>query len=91
MSLSTTSKHLLSTFRDGNSIIFVGSLFQPLTTLSEKKYFLISNLNLPWHNLRPFPPVLLLVTWADPHLSTASFQTVVEATAFLATSFFPSK
>ncbi|KFQ72252.1 Leucine-rich repeat and IQ domain-containing protein 1, partial [Phaethon lepturus] len=28
-----------------------------------KKFFLISNLNLPWRNLRPFPLVLSLVTW----------------------------
>jgi len=27
-----------------------------------KKFSLISNLNLPWHNLRPFPLVLSLVT-----------------------------
>lgn len=26
-----------------------------LTTRSEKKYFLISNQNLPWHNSRPLP------------------------------------
>jgi len=29
-----------------------------LTTLLERKFFLISNLNLPWCNLRPFPLVL---------------------------------
>ena len=34
-----------------------------MTTLSEKKLFLKSNLNLPWCNLRPFPLVLLLDTW----------------------------
>ncbi|KFW84624.1 Transmembrane protein 135 [Manacus vitellinus] len=30
------------------------NLFQCLTILSVKKFFLISNLNLPWHSLRPF-------------------------------------
>jgi len=33
--------------RDGDSTISLGSLVQCLTTLSVKKFFLISNLNLP--------------------------------------------
>lgn len=37
-------------------------LFWCLMTLLEKKYFLISNLNIPRRNLRPFPLILLLVT-----------------------------
>jgi len=37
------------------------SLFQHIATPMEKKCFVISNLNLPWHNLRPFPLVLLLL------------------------------
>jgi len=37
--------------------------FQLLTTLLENKFFLISNLNLSWHNFRAFPLVLLLVIW----------------------------
>ncbi|KAK4832220.1 hypothetical protein QYF61_021067, partial [Mycteria americana] len=63
MSLSTTSTRLLNTSRDGNSTTSLGSLFQCLTTLSVNKFFLISNLNPPWCNLRPFPLVLSLVTW----------------------------
>jgi len=39
-----TSPHLLGTSRDGDSTISPGSLCQCLTTLSEKKLFLISNL-----------------------------------------------
>ncbi|KAK4823924.1 hypothetical protein QYF61_008310 [Mycteria americana] len=76
MSLSTSSKRLLNTSRDGDSTTSLGSLFQCLITLSVKKNFLISSLNLPWRNLRPFPLVLSLVTWeeTDPHLTTASFQ-----------------
>jgi len=35
------------------------------TALSEKKFFVISNLSLPWHNLWTFPLVLLLVTFQD--------------------------
>jgi len=58
-SLSATSTWLLHTSR--NSTTSLGSLCHCLTALSEKKYFLISNLNLPWHNLRPLPLVLSLV------------------------------
>ncbi|KAK4819628.1 hypothetical protein QYF61_008848 [Mycteria americana] len=61
MSLSTSSKRLLNTSRDGDSTTSLGSLFQCLITLSVKKNFLISSLNLPWCNLRPFPLVLSLV------------------------------
>jgi len=49
MFLSTTSKHFSSTSRDGDSTASLDSLFQHLTTLLEKKYFLTSNLNLPRH------------------------------------------
>ena len=41
---------------------FHGQPVPILTTLLVKKCFLTSNLNLPWHNLRPFPPVLW---WLD--------------------------
>ncbi|KAK4823949.1 hypothetical protein QYF61_008335 [Mycteria americana] len=61
MSLSTSSKRPLNTSRDGDSTTSLGSLFQCLITLSVKKNFLISSLNLPWRNLRPFPLVLSLV------------------------------
>ena len=62
MSLSTTSRRLLNTARDGDPTTSLGSPFQCLTTLSVKKSFLIANLNLPLHNLRPFPLVLSPVT-----------------------------
>ena len=52
----------LNTSRDGDSTTSLGSLFQCLTTLSVKKFFLIYSLNLPWRNLRLLPLVLLLVT-----------------------------
>ena len=55
MTLSTTSKWFLKTSRDGDSTTSLGSLFQCLATLSVKKFFLITNLNLPLCNLRPFP------------------------------------
>uniref|UniRef100_A0A8V0XGV5 EH domain-containing protein n=1 Tax=Gallus gallus TaxID=9031 RepID=A0A8V0XGV5_CHICK len=49
--------HFKHTSRDGDSTTSLGSLFQCLTTLSVKKFFLIFKLNLPWCNLRPFPLV----------------------------------
>ena len=61
MSLSTTSKCLLNASKSSDSTTSLGSLFQHLTTLVEKKFFLISKLKLPWHSLRPFNQVLSLV------------------------------
>jgi len=60
MSLSTTSKCSLTTSRVSGSTF--GSSIQRLTTVSDK-LFHMSNLNLPWHNMRPFLLVLSLVTW----------------------------
>ena len=62
MSPSTTSTWLLNASRDGDPTASLGSLFQCLITLSVKKFFLISSLNLPWRNLRQFPLTLSLVT-----------------------------
>ena len=68
-----------NTSRDRDSTTPLGSRFQCLTTLSVEKFFLISNLNLPWHNLKPLPLILSLVTWEkDTHLTTTSFQAVGE-------------
>ena len=47
MSLSTKSTLFLNTSRDGGSTMSVDSLFQYLTTLAKKKFFLKSKLNLP--------------------------------------------
>ena len=49
MYLSTTFKCFLNTSRVSDSTASLGSLFQCLTTLSEKKHFLTFNLNLLWH------------------------------------------
>ena len=38
-----------------------GQLCHCLTSLSEEKFFLISNWNLPWSNLRSFPLILSLL------------------------------
>lgn len=51
----------LNTSKDRGSTS-LGALFQRLPTLSAEKFFLISNLNLPWGNLRPFPCVLSVIT-----------------------------
>ncbi|KAK4819936.1 hypothetical protein QYF61_015557 [Mycteria americana] len=55
--------------RDGDSTPSLGSLFQCLTTLSVKKNFLISSLNLPWRNLRPFLLVLSLAVVESDEVS----------------------
>ena len=57
MFLGTTPPHFLSTSRNGDSTTSLGSLCQCTTTLREK-FFLTSKLNLPCHNLRPFPLIL---------------------------------
>ena len=49
----------LNTSRDGDSTTSLGSSLQCLTTLSVNKFFLTSNLNLPWRHLRPFPLIFL--------------------------------
>ena len=63
MSLNPTSTRLLDTSRDGDSTTSLGSLFQCSTTLSAKKFFIISSLKLPWHNLRLFPLVMVTRGW----------------------------
>lgn len=61
MPLGTTSTYFMDTSRDSDSTTFLGSPFQWLKTLSENKFFQISNLNLPWYNLRPLPHVPALM------------------------------
>jgi len=80
MSLSATSTCLLNISRGCDSTTSLGSLSQCLTTLSVKKFFLISNLNLPWCNLRPLPLSCYLEKETDSHLpTTSSFWVVVES------------
>ena len=82
MSLSTMSTHLLNTSRDGDSATFLGSLFQCLTTLPVKKFFLISNLNLTWVQLEAVSSCRItcyLKEETNTHLAAASFQVVVES------------
>jgi len=77
MSLSATSTHALNTSRDGDSTTSLGSLFQYLTAISEKKCFQISKLNLPWHILKPFLLFLSLIIWEKrptPTLPQPSFR-----------------
>ena len=82
MSLITTSTCVLNISGDGDSTTSLGRMFQCLTTLSQNKFILISNLNLSWCNFRPYPLFLPLVTWEgkefDCHIATISFQEIVE-------------
>ncbi|KAJ7415365.1 hypothetical protein WISP_78556 [Willisornis vidua] len=76
------SHSLLNTSRDGVFTASLGILFQYLTTLSMTNFFLISNVHLSWHNLRPIPLVLLLVCLGEEsslHLAITSFQGLVES------------
>jgi len=57
-----TSSLTFNACRDGASTASLGNLFQCITTLCVKNFFLISNLNLPCLSLRPFPLVLSLST-----------------------------
>ena len=78
MSWSTTSTYFLNTSREGDSTTSLGNLFQCLITLSVQKFFLISNLNLPWCNLRPLPLIAsYLGEETNTHLTTPSCQVVV--------------
>lgn len=84
MSPRATSTHLLNISTDGDSTTSLGSLFQCLIPLSEKKYILISDLNLPCCNLRPTsrPITCYLAEETDPHFATTSFQILVENNEF---------
>ena len=62
--------------------------------VSEKKRFLISNLNLPWYNLRTFPLIFSLVTQEKRltlHLATISFQAVESSEVFSKPLLLPIK
>jgi len=81
MSPSATSTRFSNPSRDGDSTTALGSLVQCLTTLAVKTLFLISSLNLPWHNLRHR---LSFYRWLpgsrdQPPLTTPSFQGAVES------------
>jgi len=60
MLLKALSNLALKTFREGASTTSLGNLFQCLTTLTEKNFFLISNLNLLSFSLKLLPLVLSL-------------------------------
>lgn len=54
-----TSMCFLNSSRDSDFVTSLGNLFQYLIILSVNKFFLVSNLDLPWCNRRPFPSVVL--------------------------------
>ena len=74
MSLSVTSVCFLNTSRNGDFTASLDSPSQSFTTLFVKKFFLISNLNLPWCNLRPFCLVISLAM-RQKILTPSSLQT----------------
>ena len=82
--LSAVSPCSLNTSSDGDPTTSLGSLCQCLTTHSDKKCFLISNLNHLGHNIRPFLSSYHchLGEEADPHLTTISFQGVMDSAAW---------
>lgn len=55
-----TTACLLNTSRKGDSIIPLGSPFQYFATLSKKRFFLMSNLNLHGCDLGQFPCIISL-------------------------------
>ena len=63
--LRALSSLTLNVSKDGAPTTSLGNLFQCLITLTVK-YFLISNLNLPSSNLKPFPLVLSQPTLLKP-------------------------
>lgn len=65
MPLSGTSTNLFNTSSNGDSTTSLSSLFQFLTTLSMKKFFLISSLNISWCNLKEFSYVLSFFTLSE--------------------------
>jgi len=58
--LKVPSNLALNNSGEGAAAIFLGNLFQCLTTLRVKKFFLLSNLNLPSFRLKLLPLVLPL-------------------------------
>ena len=69
-----------NTSRDGDSTTSLGSLFQCLTTLSLKNFFLISNLNLTQlEAIASCPITSYLGEAANTCLTTTSFQVVIES------------
>lgn len=59
-------------------ITFLGNLFQCMTNLSVKKYFLLSSVNLPWHSLELFLHVLSLTTREKSSMFISPPQEAVE-------------
>ena len=58
--LKAPSSLALNTSREGASTTSLGNLFQFLTTLTVKNFFLISNINLPSFSSKLLPPILSL-------------------------------
>jgi len=70
------SQKLFQLLTDGDSVTFLGSPFQHLITHSQKKFFLISNLDFPWLAQLEAIPSCSIASYleedADLHLNTSS-------------------
>jgi len=92
--LSATSTPSMNITSDDHSINSLGSLCQYLTTLSENKFFLIFNLNIPWHNLKhmedefPMPWVLPVKLFADCWLHNPCYRWPGQGTLVFPLSLF---
>lgn len=73
MALSAMSIFYLNISRDGDTATSPGSPFWCLMTLSVKKFFLMSNINLPWCSLRGSPLILSFAVWEKRLTRTYSF------------------
>ena len=82
MSLSTTSTHLLNTSRDGDSTTSLGSLFQYFDNPFSEEIFPNIQSKPPLVQLEAIfsrPVTCYLGEETDTHLTTTSFQVVVES------------
>jgi len=57
--LKAPSNLTLNVSRDGASVTTLANLFQCFTTIIMKKFYLLSNVNLPSLSLKPSSPILL--------------------------------
>jgi len=99
MALSTIAAWFLNSFRDGDPTTSLGNSFQCLTTLWEKKCFLVSNLNLPY-SLQPLCPTpvalpgVVVAKAQDPALGLVELHSIglnpaVSLSRYLCRAFLP--
>lgn len=80
--LFTLPPHRCAHFGDGDSTSSLGSLLQCSTTLSARKFFLISNLHLFWITQRQFP-LVLSISYLHACLKLKALHHVITGRAFI--------